>query len=173
LDMSDAELRLAFSQKNRTLSGAALDAQMKKSKKTQISQAEAMQNLAKSIERLIQSGSPMKGGFFETFFKGFEGGIKRTKEFREIVYNVQRIMRTILLAGREVGRMFVKEFPSIKQILGGIADMFDPARFRELLKGVVEEFKKFFKTVQTDPKAGVEAFMKNMKKIFFDLFFFV
>jgi len=170
LDMSEADLRTAFSQKNRALSGAALDAQMKKSRKTHISQEEAMQNLAKSIERLVQSGSAMKGSFFEIFFKGFERGIRRSKEFREVVRNLQRSLRQVYWAGRDVGRMFIKEFPGIKEMLKGLAEMFDPKRFRGLMNQVKEEFSKFFKTLQTDPKAGVQDFMKNMKKIFFDFF---
>ena len=168
--VSEEEARLAFSQKNRALSGAALDAQMKKSQKQQISQQEAMQQLAKSIERLVQSGSAMKGSFFDIFAKGFESGVRRSKEFREVTRNLQRSLRAVYLAGREVGRMFVHEFPGIKDMFKGLAEMFDPRRFRDLMTQVKEEFRKFFKALQTDPKAGVQEFMKNMKKIFFDFF---
>lgn len=168
--VSEEEARLAFSQKNRALSGAALDAQMKKSQKQQISQQEAMQQLAKSIERLVQSGSAMKGSFFDIFAKGFESGVRRSKEFREVTRNLQRSLRAVYLAGREVGRMFVHEFPGFKNMLKGLAETFDPRRFRELMSSIIGEFRKFFKALQTDPKAGVQEFMKNMKKIFFDFF---
>ena len=168
--VSEEEARLAFSQKNRALSGAALDAQMKKSQKQQISQQEAMQQLAKSIERLVQSGSAMKGSFFDIFAKGFESGVRRSKEFREVTRNLQRSLRAVYLAGREVGRMFVHEFPGFENMLKGLAETFDPRRFRELMSSIIGEFRKFFKALQTDPKAGVQEFMKNMKKIFFDFF---
>lgn len=168
--VSEEEARLAFSQKNRALSGAALDAQMKKSQKQQISQQEAMQQLAKSIERLVQSGSAMKGSFFDIFAKGFESGVRRSKEFREVTRNLQRSLRAVYLAGREVGRMFVHEFPGFKNMLKGLAETFDPRRFRELMSSIIGEFRKFFKALQTDPKAGVQEFMKNMKRIFFDFF---
>lgn len=169
-NMSDEEMRVAFSQKNRAVTGAALDAQMKKAQKTQISQAEAMQQLAKSIERLVQSGSAMKGGFLEIFMKGFFSGIRRTKEFRSVVYALQRSMRAVYMAGRQVGRMFVQLFPGVKQMLQGLRGLFDPARYRSLMKNVVEEFRKFFTMLKTDPRAGFENFMKNMKKLFFDFF---
>ena len=169
-NMSEEELRFAFAQKNRAMSGAQIDAQMKKAQKTPISQAEAMQTLAKSIERLIQSGEALKGGFIDIFMKGFFGGIKRTKEFRDVVRAVQGAFRQVLLAGREVGRMFVDLFPGIKDVLGGLKDLFNPGRFKELRTKVVKEFRDFFTLLQTDPKAGVENFMKNMKKIFFDFF---
>ena len=168
--ISDEEARIAFSQKNRAMTGAQVEAQMKKQQKAQMSQAEAMQILARSVQRLVQSGSAMKGSFFDVFAKGFEFGIRRTKEFREVTRNLQRSMREVYWAGRDVGRMFVKEFPGIKQMLKGLADMFNPRRFRELMKNVKEEFRKFFQALQTDPKAGVQEFMKNMKKIFFDFF---
>lgn len=168
--MSEEEARLAFAQKNRALSNAQLQEQMKKSQKTPITQAEAMQTLAKSIERLVQSGSGMKGSFIDIFFKGFERGIRRSKEFRDVVRNLQRSLRTVYFAGVEVGRMFVKEFPGIKTMLVALADMFNPARFRELMGKVVGEFRRFFQALQTDPKAGVKVFMTNMKKIFFDFF---
>ena len=168
--MSEEEARIAFSQKNRAMSGAQIDAQMKKQQKTQITQAEAMQQLAKSIERVLKSGDKMEGSFFEVFAKGFEKGIRSTKEFRDVARALQASLRHVFLAGRDVGRMFVKEFPGIKQMLEALADMFNPRRFRDLMKNVVEEFKKFFKLLQTDPRAGVTEFMKNMKKIFFDFF---
>ena len=168
--MSEEEARLAFAQKNRALSNAQLQEQMKKSQKTPITQAEAMQTLAKSIERLVLSGSGMKGSFIDIFFKGFERGIRRSKEFRDVVRNLQRSLRTVYFAGVEVGRMFVKEFPGIKTMLLALIDMFDPRRFRELMGRVVGEFRRFFQALQTDPKAGVKVFMTNMKKIFFDFF---
>ena len=168
--MSEEEARLAFAQKNRALSNAQLQEQMKKSQKTPITQAEAMQTLAKSIERLVLSGSGMKGSFIDIFFKGFERGIRRSKEFRDVVRNLQRSLRTVYFAGVEVGRMFVKEFPGIKTMLLALKDMFDPRRFRELMGRVVGEFRRFFQALQTDPKAGVKVFMTNMKKIFFDFF---
>lgn len=168
--ISDEEARIAFSQKNRAMTGAQVEAQMKKQQKAQMSQAEAMKILAESVKRLVQSGSAMKGSFFDVFAKGFESGIRRTKEFREVTRKLQQSMRTVYWAGRDVGRMFVKEFPGIKEMFKGLADMFNPRRFRELMKQVKEEFSKFFKALQTDPKAGVQEFMKNMKKIFFDFF---
>lgn len=168
--ISDEEARIAFSQKNRALTGAQVEAQMKKQQKAQMSQAEAMQILARSVQRLVKSGEPLKGSFFDIFAKGFESGIRRSREFREVVRNLQKSMRIVYLAGRDVGRMFVKEFPGIKDILKGLADMFNPRRFRGLMYLIVGEFRNFFKTLQTDPRAGVIQFMKNMKIIFFDFF---
>lgn len=168
--MTEETLRIAFAQKNRALSGAQLDAQMKKAQKTQISQAEAMKILAESIKRLVQSGEALKGSFLDMFAKGFLQGIRRTREFREVVIALQRSMRVVYMAGRQVGRMFIKEFPGVIEILKSLKEMFDPARFRSLMKKVVGEFQTFFRALRTDPRGGVETFMKNMKKNFFDFF---
>jgi hypothetical protein len=168
--ISDEEARIAFSQKNRAMTGAQVEAQMKKQQKAQMSQAEAMKLLAESVQRLVRSGEPLKGSFIDIFVKGFERGVKRSREFREVVRKLQQSLRVVYWAGRDVGRMFIKEFPGIKTMLKSLSDMFNPRRFRELMKQVKEEFSKFFKALQTDPKAGVQEFMKNMKKIFFDFF---
>ena len=168
--MTEETLRIAFAQKNRALSGAQLDAQMKKAQKTQISQAEAMKILAESIKRLVQSGEALKGSFLDMFADGFLQGIQRTREFRKVVNALQRSMRVVYMAGRQVGRMFVKEFPGVIEILKSLKEMFDPARFRSLMKKVVGEFQTFFRALRTDPRGGVETFMKNMKKNFFDFF---
>jgi len=168
--LGDEQLRIAFAQKNRALSGAQLDAQMKKAQKTQISQAEAMKQLAESIKRLIQSGQPLKGSFIDIFMKGFFFGIRRTREFRQVVYSLQRAMRIVYWAGYDVGRMFIKLFPGIKDMLAALKNLFNPRNFRELMGKVKKEFRDFFTLLRTDPKAGVENFMKNMKKIFFDFF---
>lgn len=168
--MSEEETRLAFSLKNRALSGAQLDAQMKKSQKQQITQQEAMQNLAKSIEKLVRSGSPLKGGFLEMFFKGFEKGMRRTKEFREVVHHMQQALRVVYRAGIQAGEAFMKLAPGIHEVFDALSELFEPSRFRELMEKVIDEFKSFFRLLQTDPKAGVQQFMKNMKKIFFDFF---
>lgn len=168
--MTEETLRIAFAQKNRALSGAQLDAQMKKAQKTQISQAEAMKTLAESIQRLVQSGQALKGSFLDMFVDGFKQGMRRTREFREVVIALQRSMRVVYMAGRQVGRMFIKEFPGVIEILKSLKEMFDPARFRSLMKKVVGEFQTFFRALRTDPRGGVETFMKNMKKNFFDFF---
>lgn len=168
--LSEEETRIAFAQKNRALTGAAVDAQMKKSQKTQITQEQAMHELADSIKRLTQSGSGMKGGFFDTFFKGFETGMLRTREFRKVSREIQRDMRIVYRAGIDVGRMFVHYFPGIKQVLDALGDMFAPAKFRRMMNSVKNIFAIFFIDLQRDPKAGVQNFMKNMKKAFFSFF---
>ena len=79
-------------------------------------------------------------------------------------------MRIVYRAGVDVGRMFVHYFPGIKQVLDALGDMFAPAKFRRMMNSVKNIFAIFFIDLQRDPKAGVQNFMKNMKKAFFSFF---
>lgn len=164
--LSDEELRLSFSQKNRALSQAQINEQMKKGQKHQISQQEAMVQLAKSIERLTQSGSALNGSFMDRFMRGFETGIHRSSAFRQVVHSLQRSMRTVEMAGRSVGRMFVELFPGIRGLLGGFADLFNPDRFRSFMNRIVGLFRNWFTALRTDPVGGTQTFLTGLKDTF-------
>ena len=169
--LSDEELRRSFAMKNRGVSQASLNEQMKKGQKTEMSQQEAMVTLAKSIERLSSSGGGAGGGgFLDHFLKGFERGIERSRIFKTIVHNLERAFRVVEYAGREVGRMFLDMFPGMQDIMHGLADMFNPDRFRVLMRKVVDAFRDFFSLLQTDPAAGFSNFMTRLKTIFLDFF---
>jgi hypothetical protein len=157
---------LLFNSKNR---GMSLDEIRKKSgeaEKKQLSQAEATKLLADNIERVIQAmqGS---GGLFDRFVQGFFRGIEISREFRQIMINIRRIFREVYWAGRELGRAFVEDFPGIREIFGGYADFFDPARWRKMFSSITGAFKEFFKTIQTDPAAGLEVLWTKLKAAFF------
>lgn len=169
--LSDEELRRSFAMKNRGVSQASLNEQMKKGQKTEMTQQEAMVTLAKSIERLTNSGGGAGGGgFLDHFLKGFERGIERSRIFKTIVHNLERAFRVVEYAGREVGRMFLDMFPGMQDIMHGLADMFNPDRFRVLMRKVVDAFRDFFSLLQTDPAAGFSNFMTRLKTIFLDFF---
>jgi hypothetical protein len=165
--LSEEAAALAFSQRGLSMSYDQVQKAGAKSEKKQLSQAEAMSKLADSIERVFGSGGG--GGFksfFEAFSKGFQSGIMRTVEFRQAMKAIRGAMRAVYMGGREVGKMFVQMFPGIKQMLGGIKDLFNPARFKQMMASVKNIFKDFFKDLQTDPKAGVEKFLDRFKDLF-------
>lgn len=166
LKLNESELELLFNSKNR---GMSLDEIRKKSgeaEKKQLSQAEATKLLADNIERVIRAmqGS---GGLFDRFIQGFFRGIEITREFRQIMINIRQIFRAVYWAGRELGQAFVKDFPGIREIFGGYADFFDPARWRKMFSSITGAFKEFFKTIQTDPSAGLEVLWTKLKAAFF------
>ena len=143
LDQKTASL--VFSQKNQSLSYADIQKKGDATKDSQLSQAEAMQKLSNSIERMVKSGSPMLKGFFATFAEGFERGIKRSREWRKSWRSVQRALRVTRRLGMQLGRVFVKAFPGMSDMLKGIQDFFSPSRIKALIGPINKALKSFFK----------------------------
>ncbi len=169
--LDEATVRQAFSTKNY---GVSLDDVKKKSEnaeKKTMSQADAMSKLADSIERMVKSGGAQSGGFWEMFVKGFLGGIQSSKEFREIIWNIKKSLQLVYMEGVRLGKMFVDIFPGVKQFLGGIADFFRPAKFKTLVKGVVDVIIGWMKDL-TDPngKASFAGLMDKLREKFFGFF---
>ena len=169
--LDEATAKMAFSAKNQ---GLSLDEIKKKSgdaEKKTLTQAEAMSKLADSIERLVKSGGQQTGGFFDMFVKGFLGGIQSSKEFREIIWNIKKSLQLVYFEGVRLGRAFVEMFPGVKDFLGGIADFFNPAKFKRLVGGVVDILKDWMKGL-TDPngKASFADLMDKLQKKFFGFF---
>ena len=162
---------LAFSQRGLGMSYDDIQKAGDKNEKKQLTQAEAMSKLADSIERVFGGGGGSKfKGFFDAFAKGFGKGIKKSKEMRAVFRNIRKSLRVVYKAGKRVGKAFVKMFPGIKKMLGGLKKLFDPRDMKKLMDKVVKEFKNFFKIVKDDPQAGVSKLFEKLKKIFKDFF---
>lgn len=142
---------LGFSVKNQGKSYADVQKQSEESQKKQLSQTEVMQELAHSIDRLVKSGQQMKGGFFEIFFDGFTKGIMRSAEFRQIMRELNIIMRIVFNTGREIGAAFVDFFPGVREIFGGLANIFNPERWRTSMYLIKSSFINFFKNLNANP----------------------
>lgn len=163
-------LSMVFSIEKQGMTYEDIQKQGENAQKQQLSQAEAMQKLSNSIERLVKSGSALKGGFFDIFLQGFMRGIRWTREFYHLMYNLRRAMRDTRYAGMRVGQMFVKNFPGVRDVLRGIGELFDPRRFRKMLGGVVKAFKDFFQSMTTNPQTALPELLKKLKENFFNWF---
>jgi hypothetical protein len=162
---------LVFSQKNAGLSYADIQKKSKATEKQQLSQAEAMKTLADSIERLVRQGGQMPSSFFAIFIKGFERGVRWTKEWWTLMRRLRRAMRMTYRAGRAVGQAFVRTFPGVKQMIGGLAELFDVRRWRKMMRGIVRSFKTFFTDLSSpSSKFALPNLLKNLQKNFFDWF---
>lgn len=169
--LTEEQAYMAFSQKGLAQSYDQITKAGGKAEKKQLSQAEAMAKLADSIERVFGSGGGAKfQGFFDAFSKGFQSGILRTKEFRGLFRDIRRSLKSAYWAGRAVGKMFVEMFPGVRQMIGGLRDLFNPAKWSVMMERVKVIFRNFFTDLQTDPKAGAERFIENMKNLFKDFF---
>jgi hypothetical protein len=168
--LSEEAVKLGFSLENQNVNYADVQKQAELTQKKQLTQAEAMQKLANSIERLVKSGSALQGGFFEIFFQGFLRGITMSREFRQMMLAIRQAMRITFQAGRQLGQIFVDLFPGVKDVFGGIRDMFNPASWRKMMQGVVEAFTKFFRDITVNPQAGLESLYKRLQEVFFNRF---
>lgn len=161
----------AFSQVNLTKSYKEMQKASEGAEKKTMTQEEAMKRLASSIERVFGSGGGGKfKSFFDAFTSGFASGIMRTRQFRGMLRALRRSIREVFWAGRRVGKMFVDLFPGVSKFFTGLKDVFSPRRFRSLMKGVQDAFRDLFKSLKTDPKAGVERFLKNFRELFKNFF---
>lgn len=169
--LDEATVKQAFSAKNYGVSLDKVKKQSEAAEKKTLTQAEAMSKLADSIERMVKSGAAQEGGFWQMFVKGFLGGIQASKEFRQIIWNIKRALQVVYFEGVRLGKAFVEMFPGVKQFLGGIADFFQPAKFKKLAGGVVDVLKDWMKDLQ-DPngKASFSALMEKLREKFFDFF---
>jgi hypothetical protein len=161
---------LVFSTQNQGLSYEQIQKQGASAEKQQLSQAEAMEKLANSIERLVKDGQQLEGGFFDIFLKGFMSGIRYSKDWFRLMQNLRQSMRATRFAGIEVGREFVKAFPGVQDVMGGIADLFNPVRFRKMLNAVKTAFKAFFADMTTNPQVALPRLLDRLKKGFTDWF---
>lgn len=127
--LDEATAKQVFSLKNY---GSSLDDIKKKSEgseKKTMTQTEAMQNLAASIERLVKSGGDMgPASFFQQFFRGFKVGIVSTREFAVLMRNIRWSLRLTFMEGIKLGREFTRFFPGVHDFLKNLAEMFSPKR---------------------------------------------
>jgi hypothetical protein len=168
--LDDSALDLVFSMKNQGLSYDQVTKKADAAKKKQLTQVEAMKALADSIERLVKSGSSGSGGFIDRFIQGFGVGIQRSSEFREIMRNLRVDLRVAYTEGIKVGRAFVDMFPGVKDVFKGIADLFEPRRFRAMFRKVTDAFKDFFKDMTDNPQTAMPRLLERLKKDFFSWF---
>lgn len=160
------QAELAFSQQGLSQSYDDITKAGAKAEKKQLTQAEAMSKLADSIERVFGSGGGTQfKGFFDAFTQGFARGIVKSREFMKLFRSIRRSLKAVYWGAVEIGRQFVKLFPGISDMARGLSDIFNPQRFRNLMKDLKGVFTKFFGDLRTDPKAGVETFIKNFKDV--------
>lgn len=169
--LDEATAKLAFSSRNQSLS---LDEVKKKggeaASKT-MTQVEAMKKLADAIERLVMSGMTQRGGFFEQFMAGMFRGIQSSKEFRSAVWNVKLGLQAVLFEGVRLGRALVGVVPGLRDFLQGLADIFQPGKYKKFAHATTDAFIQFFKDL-SDPsgKASFSNLMDNLRKGFFNFF---
>jgi len=169
--LEDSALDLVFSMKNQGMTYDQVTKKADAAKKTQMTQVQAMKALADSIERLVPPMSSFgSGGFIDRFIQGFTVGIQRTAEFRRIMRELRIDLRIAYFEGIKVGRAFVALFPGVKDVFNGIADIFEPKKFRAMFNNVTNAFKDFFKDMTDNPRMALPKLLERLKRDFFSWF---
>jgi len=122
-----------------------------------ITPEEAMQDVAKSVDRLATKLDQLAGGPLANFINGFMKIIDRSPEMRELLSLVGKWLKEFHKAGQAVAHLFLDfvrtdgagAFQMIK-------DIFNIERIQKFLGVVKVAFGEFFRLVKTDPKAAVE-----------------
>lgn len=160
-------LSLVFSQKSASTSYADIQRKSEQARKHQLTQAEAMEKLSNSIERLVKDGQSLQGGLFDILFAGFASGIRRSGPFREMMRHIRQLMREVFRVGREMGRMFVELFPGVRQLFTSIGTYLSPRGIGRQFLQLKMQFREFL-TGLTPQNAGrkLVAFIQNMRATF-------
>lgn len=164
--LSDEMLNAAFSAKNAKVGMSDMEKAADKNEKAVMSQTKALRALSDSMERLVKPGEAGPGGFFDHFFDGMKRGLMSSPEFMKLMQNIRLSLREATLQGVKLGRMFVDLFPGVKDVFGGLAEIFRPDRFREFFGGIVKAFDVF----KEGGSGKIEDFMKRIQDNFFSFF---
>lgn len=168
--IEDQALNAVFALENQGKTYEEIASAGQTAEQQQITQAEAMEKLSDSIERMIKSGR-RTGGFFDRFVMGFKRGMRYAGDFHQTMRNIKRSLWAAEREGRRVGRAFVNHFPGMKQFISAVKDFFDPKKFSKMAHKVSKAFNDFFEDLG-DPKKAKDAFknlLKALQKAFFGL----
>jgi len=80
--------------------------------------------------------------------------------------NIRKSLKVVFRAGKQIGKMFVKMFPGVKQFLKGLQGIFDPKKFSGLMNDVKKIFKGFFTDLGKDPVKATEKFIDKIQGAF-------
>lgn len=158
--LDEATAKLAFSAKNQGTSYDQIQKKAAEAENAPLRQAQALEKLAASIERVIMQGQMFKGGFIDQFLHGFQIGIKSSPAFIGAIMSIRQALWQTMMMGTQVGKMFVKTFAggSVEKALIGIKDAF--AGWDKLMEKTKAAFASFF--VDFD----IGKLVKNFQNIF-------
>lgn len=158
--LDEATAKLAFSAKNQGISYDQIQKKASEAENAPLKQAQALEKLAASIERVVMQGQMFKGGFIDQFLHGFQIGIKSSPAFVGAIMSIRTALIQTMHMGVAVGKMFVKTFAggSIEAIFNGIKEAFQG--WDKLMAKTKDAFASFF--VDFD----IGKLVKNFQNIF-------
>ena len=164
--LSDDLINSALANKNNAVSMQKMSEAANKVTNKTYEQKDALKDLKKEIEKRPMEGMLGEGGIFDRLMQGFSMGIERSPIFMKLMMNLRQIFRDVYWAGYRMGQMFVDFFPGVKDIIEGLAGIFDPSRFKKFFS----EIEKIFKDFSAEGGKDVNGLLKNLQENFLNFF---
>ena len=117
---------------------------------------QAMQDVAKSIEKLAHTMNKLSSGPLSNFINGFMQVIDRSPEMRALMKKISSFLKVFFKMGQQVGKLFLGFVRTNDGLLKQIHNIFDLERIGKFKDAVEAAFGKFFDLLATDPKAAIE-----------------
>ena len=166
--MDENLVRVGFSAKNAGKSYEQVQKEADKASKKQKTQAEIMKDVADSIKKVIEM-LQHSGSFWDEFITGFGEGMARSESMKTLMKDLAHALEVVRRFGREVGDMFVKAFPGVKDMLGAMS-LFFSGDFLKLIDSFKVSIGQFFDDLNKDPATALEKFYESIKKNLLDVF---
>ncbi len=161
MGLSVSAMENVLAQENMGVAYEDMEAGAEDAEANKMSEKEVMLELAKSVEKLTQSGEGVDG-FFDAFNKGFARGFAQNEEYKKSIQAIKASMKEFGKFGKEVGKVFA----DLMQHLGlfeAVQKIFDPKAFKGLLDKILGYFKKFADSTKS---GGQYSFGDMVKDIF-------
>ena len=117
---------------------------------------QAMQDVAKSIEKLSHTLNKLSSGPLSNFIEGFMRIIDRSPMMQKLMKKISSFLKVFTKMGEKVGHIFLKFMKTNDGLLKQIHSLFDLKRITKFKDAVTAAFGKFFDLLATDPKAAME-----------------
>lgn len=167
LNWDDATINAVGSMKESGDLYSKMSKEADKNEKKTLSQADAMHELASSIDRLTPSGGGAGGGVLDHIMDGITRGLQSMPQFVQLMRNLAQILREATLFGVQLGKRLFDTLPGLKQIFEGLVKLFDPVRFQRMFSGILGAFDAVFGPKGTK---SLDDFMSRIGVVFEQFF---
>jgi hypothetical protein len=135
-------VRLALSAENAGMSMEDIRTAAEESGEQTKSMEEVLSDLANAMERMVMSGAGYNT-FLEAMNYGIERGIRYFLWETGVMFAYRRALHETAWGFRELTMSFLRNFPGIEDVVMGLRDLFDPARFRTMFNDIEDAIESF------------------------------
>jgi hypothetical protein len=124
------EFERVFGDAKRGVEQKKIQTETEKATAATMKQAKVMKELGKQIERMVHAMErPKVTGFFDALMKGFELGVTKSKEWKALMWNIDKSAQALIMSGKRIGLVFIESFGGLDEIFKPLIDFFQPERF--------------------------------------------